>query len=103
MSFTRRQTLTAAAAVLAAAPGARAQDTSPLRVGVGLFQPDREKNDATCRPLAAGETDLALLGPWAPRALCWPTRPPVHRWWAPSCTTASPSSSPSSSLTLAQV
>ena len=25
----------------------------PLRLGVGLFQPDREKNDATYRPLAA--------------------------------------------------
>lgn len=63
----------------------------PLRLGVGLFQPDREKNDATYRPLAAylakklgrdvqlrtvdtweglakslatGETDLALMGPW---------------------------------------
>ena len=64
---------------------------SPLRLGVGLFQPDREKNDATYRPLAQylaaklgravelktvdsweglaksvanGETDLALMGPW---------------------------------------
>jgi phosphonate transport system substrate-binding protein len=64
---------------------------SPLRLGVGLFQPDREKNDATYRPLAehlatrlgrpvvlrtvdtweglakslaSGETDIALLGPW---------------------------------------
>jgi len=64
---------------------------SPLKFGVGLFQPDREKNDATYRPLAAhlaqrlgrpvelrtvdsweglakslanGETDLALMGPW---------------------------------------
>ncbi len=63
----------------------------PLKLGVGLFQPDREKNDATYRPLAAylaarlnrpvelrtvdsweglakslanGETDLALMGPW---------------------------------------
>ncbi|MFM2399283.1 MAG: hypothetical protein RL341_1440 [Pseudomonadota bacterium] len=63
----------------------------PLRFGVGMFQPDREKNDATYRPLAqyleaklgrkvilrtvdtweglakslaTGETDLALLGPW---------------------------------------
>ena len=63
----------------------------PLKLGVGLFQPDREKNDATYRPLAEylsaklkrpvelrtvdsweglakslanGETDLALMGPW---------------------------------------
>jgi len=63
----------------------------PLKLGVGLFQPDREKNDATYRPLArylaaklgrevqlktvdtweglakslaSGETDLALMGPW---------------------------------------
>lgn len=69
---------------------ARAQ-ASPLRLGVGLFQPDRERNDATYRPLAehlaarlsrpvvlrtvdtweglakslaSGETDIALLGPW---------------------------------------
>jgi phosphonate transport system substrate-binding protein len=63
----------------------------PLRLGVGLFQPDREKNDATYKPLALhlaaklgravelktvdtweglakslanGETDMALMGPW---------------------------------------
>lgn len=63
----------------------------PLRLGVGLFQADKDKNDATYRPLAAylsaklgrpielrtvdsweglakslanGETDIALLGPW---------------------------------------
>jgi phosphonate transport system substrate-binding protein len=63
----------------------------PLKFGVGLFQPDKEKNDATYRPLAQylsqklgrqvvlrtvdtweglakslanGETDIALLGPW---------------------------------------
>ena len=62
-----------------------------LKFGVGLFQPDKEKNDATYRPLANyleqqlgrkvelrtvdtweglakslanGETDLALMGPW---------------------------------------
>ena len=62
-----------------------------LRLGVGMFQPDKEKNDATYRPLAAylskkldrpielrtvdsweglakslanGETDIALMGPW---------------------------------------
>jgi len=64
---------------------------TPLKLGVGLFQPDKEKNDATYRPLAKylseklgrpvelrtvdtweglakslanGETDLALMGPW---------------------------------------
>jgi len=64
---------------------------TPLKLGVGLFQPDKDKNDATYRPLAAylaqklgrevelrtvdsweglakslasGETDLALMGPW---------------------------------------
>ena len=64
---------------------------TPLKLGVGLFQPDKEKNDATYRPiatylaeklgrevelrtvdsweglaksLASGETDLALMGPW---------------------------------------
>lgn len=63
----------------------------PLKLGVGLFQPDKDKNDATYRPLADylaaklgrqvelrtvdsweglakslanGETDLALMGPW---------------------------------------
>jgi phosphonate transport system substrate-binding protein len=63
----------------------------PLKLGVGLFQPDKDKNDATYRPLAnylaeklgravelrtvdsweglakslaSGETDLALMGPW---------------------------------------
>ncbi|XVJ68465.1 MAG: phosphate/phosphite/phosphonate ABC transporter substrate-binding protein [Rhizobacter sp.] len=68
-----------------------AQDTSPLRFGVGLFQPDREKNQSTYLPLAqhlesrlgrkvilntvdtweglakslaAGETDIGLMGPW---------------------------------------
>lgn len=62
-----------------------------LRFGVGLFQPDKEKNDATYKPLAEhlarklgrevklftvdsweglakslanGETDIALMGPW---------------------------------------
>jgi phosphonate transport system substrate-binding protein len=74
-------------AALAQAAGSR----GPLKFGVGMFQPDREKNDATYRPLAAhlaqrlgrpvelrtvdsweglakslanGETDLALMGPW---------------------------------------
>ncbi len=70
---------------------AQAQPAKPLEFGVGLFQPDKEKNDATYKPLAAylskklgrevrlrtvdsweglakslasGETDLALMGPW---------------------------------------
>ncbi|MEO8059950.1 MAG: phosphate/phosphite/phosphonate ABC transporter substrate-binding protein [Burkholderiales bacterium] len=70
--------------------GASAQ-TTPLKLGVGLFQPDKERNDATYKPLAQylaaklgrpvelrtvdtweglakslanGETDLALMGPW---------------------------------------
>jgi len=69
---------------------ARAQG-APLKLGVGLFQPDKDRNDATYRPLAQhlaarlnrpvqlrtvdsweglakslanGETDLALMGPW---------------------------------------
>ncbi len=80
----------AAAASLALPVSGRAQG-SELKLGVGLFQPDREKNDATYRPLAQhlsqrlsrpvslrtvdsweglakslanGETDLALMGPW---------------------------------------
>lgn len=71
-------------AVASAAP-------APLKFGVGLFQPDKEKNDATYKPLAEhlasvlkrpvelktvdtweglakslanGETDIALMGPW---------------------------------------
>jgi len=79
------------AALLFALPHGAVADSSPLRFGVGLFQPDREKNDATYRPLAeylqrtlgrevklstvdtweglakslaSGETDLALMGPW---------------------------------------
>jgi phosphonate transport system substrate-binding protein len=68
-----------------------ARAAEPLKFGVGLFQPDKERNDATYRPLAQhlaerlgrpvqlrtvdsweglakslanGETDLALMGPW---------------------------------------
>ncbi len=79
-----------AASALAFSATAQGQ-AAPLKLGVGLFQPDREKNDATYRPLAAhlaqrlgrpvelrtvdtweglakslasGETDLALMGPW---------------------------------------
>jgi phosphonate transport system substrate-binding protein len=84
-----RRTFVALAFGLASAC-ALAQD-KPLTLGVGLFQPDRERNDATYRPLAQylaaalgrpvvlrtvdsweglakslanGETDLALMGPW---------------------------------------
>ena len=97
MTTTRRQLLAGLAAasvpfaVPFAAPFAVRAQTSPLRLGVGLFQPDKERNDATYRPLAdhlavrlgrpvqlrtvdtweglakslaAGETDIGLLGPW---------------------------------------
>lgn len=96
MNPTRRTFTTATAATLAGMTSSLwnssvwAQDT-PLRFGVGMFQPDREKNDATYRPLAQhlsarlgrpvelrtvdsweglakslanGETDIALMGPW---------------------------------------
>jgi phosphonate transport system substrate-binding protein len=79
-----------AAVALALSAPVQAQP-APLTFGVGLFQPDREKNDATYRPLAqhlaarlgrpvvlrtvdsweglakslaTGETDMALMGPW---------------------------------------
>jgi phosphonate transport system substrate-binding protein len=85
----RRHLLALGAAASLPLP-AFAQGTS-LNFGVGLFQPDKEKNDATYRPLAqhlaarlgrpvnlrtvdsweglakslaAGETDIALMGPW---------------------------------------
>lgn len=88
----RRRLLAASAlAALTVPPLLRAQEQGPLHFGVGLFQPDRERNDATYRPLAAwlearlgrkvllrtvdtweglakslaaGETDIALMGPW---------------------------------------
>lgn len=93
MNRSRRSLLagaTGTAAALALPTLARAQG-GPLKFGVGLFQPDREKNDATYRPLAQhlsqrlgrpvelrtvdsweglakslsnGETDIALMGPW---------------------------------------
>ena len=93
MNPSRRQLLacaTGSAAALALPVLAQAQ-AAPLKFGVGLFQPDREKNDATYRPLAQhlsqrlgrpvelrtvdsweglakslanGETDIALMGPW---------------------------------------
>jgi phosphonate transport system substrate-binding protein len=95
MKFTRRQLLTRAAgtgliASSLGTPAVHAQGAT-LNFGVGMFQPDREKNDATYRPLAQhlqqrlgrpvalrtvdsweglakslanGETDIALMGPW---------------------------------------
>lgn len=87
----RRQAIASLGALAAAgAWPARAQGT-PLKFGVGLFQPDKDRNDATYRPLAQhlaarlgrpvqlrtvdsweglakslanGETDLGLMGPW---------------------------------------
>jgi phosphonate transport system substrate-binding protein len=77
-------------ALMGLAP-AHGAEPEVLRFGVGLYQPDKEKNDATYRPLAdhlarqlgrpvklytvdsweglakslaAGETDIALMGPW---------------------------------------
>ena len=92
MTTTRRPGLASAAGLaLSCAPAFAAAQGSPLRFGVGLFQPDKERNDATYRPLAehlaarmgrsvtlrtvdtweglakslaSGETDIALLGPW---------------------------------------
>ncbi len=95
MNRNRRHTCALALASLLHAPGVAlgqaATPAGPLRLGVGMFQPDREKNDATYRPLAAhlahrlgrtvelrtvdsweglakslasGETDIALMGPW---------------------------------------
>ncbi len=78
-------------AAVAFSANAMAQSQKPLELGVGLFQPDKEKNDATYKPLAeylskklgrevrlrtvdtweglakslaSGETDMALMGPW---------------------------------------
>ena len=83
--------LFAAAVFLFATVPTFSQTQRPLEFGVGLFQPDKEKNDATYKPLAdylarqlgrevrlhtvdsweglakslaSGETDLALMGPW---------------------------------------
>lgn len=77
--------------ILSVVLGASAVNAQTLKLGVGMFQPDREKNDATYRPLAQylsaklnrpvelrtvdsweglakslanGETDMALMGPW---------------------------------------
>ncbi len=95
MNLNRRDLAALALGPLLTLPGlAQAQSAAaqaPLKFGVGMFQPDREKNDATYRPLAAhlaqrlgrpvqlrtvdsweglakslanGETDIALMGPW---------------------------------------
>ena len=83
--------LALAALGLAFATSVTADAADVLRFGVGLYQPDKEKNDATYRPLAEyigkqlgrdvklytvdtweglakslanGETDIALMGPW---------------------------------------
>lgn len=94
MNSIRRRLLTAAsmtALALGAMDSPVFAQREPLKLGVGMFQPDREKNDATYRPLAEhlakalgrpvelktvdsweglakslanGETDIALMGPW---------------------------------------
>lgn len=93
MKLTRRLLSVAAVGLstLAGWPLASLAQSTPLKLGVGMFQPDREKNDATYRPLAQhlaarlgrpvelrtvdsweglakslsnGETDIALMGPW---------------------------------------
>ena len=60
---TTRRLIALAAATLMAAPlwsGSAWAQSAPLKFGVGMFQPDREKNDATYRPLA--QHLLARLG-----------------------------------------
>jgi phosphonate transport system substrate-binding protein len=91
MNRLKRFFLFLATAVLAAATFATFAAEPPLKFAVGLFQPDKDKNDATYRPLADylsarldrpvelrtvdsweglakslanGETDVALMGPW---------------------------------------
>ncbi len=96
MRFVMRRRLALISALLCAplaagVSGVAVAAEPPLKLGVGLFQPDKERNDATYRPLAEhlakrlgrtvelrtvdtweglakslanGETDLALMGPW---------------------------------------
>jgi len=91
MNLTRRHATAMALGSLLSLPHLAKAQATPLKFGVGMFQPDREKNDATYRPLAQhlaqrlgrpvelrtvdsweglakslanGETDLALMGPW---------------------------------------
>ena len=125
MTHSPKRRLAMLASVAALLPPALPMD-GPDRaaaLGVGLYQPDR-KNDATYRPLAehlarelgrpvklytvdtweglakslaAGETDIALMGPWGLCALAnpWPAPRPSR----PSSTTASLSTSRSWSRT----
>jgi phosphonate transport system substrate-binding protein len=91
MQSHRRSFMSQAGAVALTATSFPAFAAEPLKFGVGLFQPDKEKNDATYKPLAEylskalgrevrlrtvdtweglakslanGETDLSLMGPW---------------------------------------
>lgn len=91
MNLKRRDVCALAATSLLGAPALALARAGKLKFAVGMFQPDREKNDATYRPLAAhlaqrlgrpvqlrtvdsweglakslanGETDMALMGPW---------------------------------------
>lgn len=88
---TRRISLLALSFAALYVPALAQSQAAPLKFGVGLFQPDRNRNDATYRPLAQhlaqrlgrpvelrtvdsweglakslanGETDIALMGPW---------------------------------------
>ena len=99
----QRWCLAVAILTLSLLTGLAQADSGPLRLGVGLFQPDKEKNDATYRPLAeylgkslgrevklftvdtweglakslaSGETDLALMGP---RGTCWRITLPMRK------------------------
>lgn len=94
MNLFRRRTWAIACTAVLTAPflvGSVLAQGTPLKFGVGMFQPDREKNDATYKPLAqhlsqrlgrmvelrtvdsweglakslaSGETDIALMGSW---------------------------------------
>lgn len=91
MTLTRRNTLALLGAATTGLAPLLTFAAEPLNFGVGLFQPDKDKNDATYKPLAEylskalgrevrlrtvdtweglakslanGETDLSLMGPW---------------------------------------
>ena len=83
---TRRQALLAVSALATLAPTLVRADSPTLRFGVGLYQPDKEKNDATYRPLA--EHLARQLGrpssstPWTPGKAwprAWPPARPTSR------------------------